>query len=99
MLDVSLETSILLEVRSGQVKSEVSRDELEGVHLGIDFSVVKFDVDHGSSLFDGVGHVDIEPLSDFSGNFNFHMGGGIIFVAGITVVIGGEVDFLDVVFR
>jgi hypothetical protein len=97
-LDVSLETSILLVVRSSQVESEVFWYELEGVHLGIDFSVGEFDVDQGSSLSDGIGHVDIEPLSDFSGNFNFHMGGGIIFVAGITVVIGGEVDFLDVVF-
>jgi len=63
------------------------------------FSFFEFNVDHNSSLLNGVGHVDIEPLSEFSGSDNF-----VVFSQGIifwyeSVVIGGEVEFLDLIFR
>jgi len=37
-------------------------------------------------------------LGNFTGDGDFEMVSGFVFVGSITVVIGREIDFLDVVF-
>jgi hypothetical protein len=67
--------------------------------LALFFSFSEFDVDHDGSLFDGVGHVNVEPIGEFSGSDHFVVFSQRVIFWVESVVIRGEVEFLDARFR